>query len=260
MPLPLFDQLTQLEERLDGHSLFLCLDYDGTLVPIAFRPELAKIGEKERASVQKLMEAMPVAVISGRALGDIQHMLGLEEVIYAGNHGLEIRAKDFHHEEAGGRVEREVLSEVLIFLEEAFAGMEGVWVEDKGVTASVHFRLTPRDLLPQLQRNFWEVLKPYVDEGKVKVTPGKEVLEVRPPLDWHKGKAVEYLLAQPSLSGRVPIYIGDDETDEDAFESISDTGVSIGVGADRQEGQAHYLLKDTFEVYKFLDWLLKRSA
>ena len=260
MPVPLFDHLDRLTQELDAKSLFLCLDYDGTLVPIAARPDAARISAEGRDRLQTLAGLVPVAIVSGRSLSEIQRMVGIQDIIYAGNHGLEIASKDFQFSAPTSRKWREVLAEIATLLDPLTAGVEGVFFEDKGVTASFHYRLVPREQVAEVQGRFWEVLKSYVDGGQVKVTCGKEVLEVRPPIDWDKGKALEYLLARPGLSGKFTLYIGDDETDEDAFRVLRESGAGIGVGPAREQGAARYLLDHPGEVSRFLDWLTQELS
>lgn len=260
MPAPLFDSLDSLEKALDAGPPFLCLDYDGTLVPIAPTPEMARMGRGEKSRLRRLAGLLPVAIISGRSLSEVRRMVGVTGLIYAGNHGLEILSEDFRFEAPTTRKWREDLSEMLVYLHARLHEVEGLRFEDKGVTASIHYRMVPRPRVPGVEEVFWGVVRPYADEGRVRVTRGKEVWELRPPIEWHKGKAVEYLLSQRGLSGRLPIYVGDDETDEDAFRAVGDSGIAVGVGEARRRGAAHYLLEGPEEVHRFLDWLAGRLS
>ena len=96
---------------------------------------------------------------------------------------------------------------------------------------------------------------PYVDSKKIRLSLGKKVLEVRPNLDWHKGKAVLTLLK--GVKKALPVYLGDDVTDMDAFRAIKGKGISIFVGGMKKNITADYFLKDTCEVASFIKKLIK---
>ena len=131
-----------------------------------------------------------MGLVSGRGLDDLMAMVDLPGLIYAGNHGLEIRGPgmDFIHPAAAQL--RPELDKLLNALRENLAGYAGVLVEGKGLTLSVHYRLTPPELRPQLYAAFEETVAAAQPAGQVRITRGKEVLEVRPAVDWDKGKAI----------------------------------------------------------------------
>jgi len=140
--------------------------------------------------------------------------------------------------------------------------IEGVIVEDKGFSLSVHYRLVKKSEEKVVADIFKQITSPLLREGKIRVTSGKKVWEVRPPIDWHKGKAVETIIKEmrPVLGGKqvLTIYLGDDTTDEDAFRIIHrPQGWSIFVGLENPSSNADYFLDSTNEVVTFLSRLLE---
>jgi trehalose 6-phosphate phosphatase len=146
---------------------------------------------------------------------------------------------------------------------EDVGSIEGVLIEPKKASVAVHYRLTPDDERPKVHRAVEALLAEHSDE--LKVTPGKMVYEIQPKLDWDKGKAVLYLLEALSLDREdvVPLYLGDDITDEHAFQALAGRGVGVLVGdpRDPEVGQrttaADFVLTSVEEVERFLDALAR---
>ncbi len=239
--------------------VLLLLDYDGTLSPIAGRPDLAVLPARtgDALSAVHALDRFTLGIVSGRGLADVREMVGIPGLVYAGNHGLEIEGPDgtFTHTEA--RRLRPYLNLLLQALRDRISGMEGVYVEGKGLTFSVHFRLTPEKLRPEVVAGFDEILASVANDGKVRITAGKEILEVRPNVDWHKGRAISRI-AKAFPPGTLPIYFGDDLTDEDGFEAVHDlNGISVFVGPARQPTKAQYRVDSPAEVAETLELLAK---
>jgi len=154
-------------------------------------------------------------------------------------------------------VELPFLRELRDRLKTALKAIKGCIVEDKGYSLSVHFRLVREDVEVGLKRRFWETVSPYIKKGHFRVTRGKKVLEVRPRLAWHKGKALRFIINSVAR-GSFPVYLGDDKTDEDAFRVIRDKGLGVYVGVKLPKSYANYFLKNTDEVSKFLELLTER--
>jgi trehalose 6-phosphate synthase/phosphatase len=247
----LLARLEEMEPRLP--SFFLFLDYDGTMAPIVESPDRAVITGRMRGLLDRLKKKIPVAVISGRELRDVREKVGLDGIIYAGNHGAEIW-DGRQVVRNGSRDDRHHLEKFLSRLGEKLSHIPGVMVEDKGVTASVHFRMVGIKQMESVIRMFRETAKDF--ENVFRVTTGKKVFEIRPPGAWNKGDAVSWIMRRHG-DGRTPIYIGDDTTDEDAFRVIGDKGVSVCVGGSAEAG---YCLKNQGEVEDFLTWLSGRFS
>ncbi len=201
-------------------TLVLLLDFDGTLAPIASLPELAAMPDATRHALERLM-ALPgvtAAVVSGRGLADVRERAAIPRIAYAGTHGMEIQVAGIDHVHTEAAAARPILERALAELTDAIAPIPLSFVEDKGLTLSVHYRMSPRDLLHELHAIVHRVVEPLAG---VHLTEGKQVIEVRPNVDWDKGKAVLFLLERMSPPAGAPVlYLGDDRTDEDAFRAL----------------------------------------
>ena len=257
----------QVVGDLAGRRPAVFLDYDGTLTPIVDRPEDAIISESMRKAVRGLAERCPVCVVSGRDRRVVQELMGIDDLIVAGSHGFDI------WNPAGGEIQREegadfkdLLDEVKERLHREMTPIEGALVEPKKTSVAAHYRLVSEEKRPRVKEIVDAVLGEHPDE--LKVTPGKMVYEIQPRIDWDKGKAVLYLLGALGLDREdvVPIYLGDDITDEHAFEALagaSPRGIGIFVGrADDPEvagrtTSADFVLYSVGEVERFLDTLAR---
>jgi trehalose 6-phosphate phosphatase len=259
MPLLLADHLDRLAAEVRaGPRVLACMDFDGTLVPIRDRPEQCHLDPGVRRVLAELARSagIRVGIVSGRELTDLRARVGVPGVAYAGNHGLEIDAPRavFRHPVAASR--RPSLERVVHDLRAALADFAGAWVEDKGMSASVHFRQVRSSLLPAVRATVDRVALPTVESGEFVLRSGKSVLEVRPAVDWNKGSAVHWLAAHtfPSGGAETIIYIGDDDTDEDAFREIGE-GIGVCVGT-RPATAAKYFVPESRDVGLLLDWLV----
>ena len=254
----------ELDRHLAGRTPAVFLDYDGTLTPIVDRPEDAIISESMRNTVRELARRCPVCVVSGRDRRVVQELMGIDDLIVAGSHGFDIWSP------AGGTIQREegagfadLLDGVKKRLHEETRSIEGALIEPKKTSVAAHYRLVSEEERPMVKEIVDTVLAEHPEE--LKVTPGKMVYEIQPKLDWDKGKAVLYLLEALDLDGDdvAPIYLGDDITDEHAFEALSGRGIGIFVGhADDPEvagrtTAADYVLHTMEEVERFLDTLAR---
>lgn len=255
------DSASELGLRLKGKRVVVFLDYDGTLTPIVARPELAVLSQKMRATVNSLAERCTVAIISGRDRLDVQKLVSLENLFFAGSHGFDIAGpggKSIQHEMGGDWAD--ILTEVRTRLAKDLENIEGLLIEPKKFSIAVHYRLVTDDQAKQkIKRVIDQVL---ADHPKLRMTPGKMVWDIQPRIDWDKGKAVLWLLKALHLDSPefVPIYLGDDVTDEDAFKALEGRGIGIFVGHASGEGgeratAADYMLRDPDEVGTFLETL-----
>lgn len=241
-----------IRNRLDGKRAAVFLDYDGTLTPIVARPELAIMTPEMRETVRELASVCVTAIVSGRGLADVAALVKLEELIYSGNHGFEISTpgtSSVHNEK--GKPFMEAVAAISRAIEERIADIDGSIVENKTYSLSVHYRLVSPDRVPEIERIVDTALTDYINLHK---RHGKKVFEIRPKIDWDKGKAVLLLLQTLHLDGDdvVPIYVGDDITDEDAFRALKGRGIGVLVGHEARETAANYTLRDTDETQQFL--------
>jgi trehalose 6-phosphate phosphatase len=240
---------------LEHKDAAVFLDYDGTLTPIVERPEDATISDRARAVLTRLSKRWPVGILSGRDLADVRSIVGLPGLAYAGSHGFDIVTPEGWARQYGTEflpsldaAERE--------LRDAVASVPRARVERKRFAVAVHYRQVDEAGLPHLERRVGEVASVHPD---LRQTGGKKVFELRPDVDWDKGRALMALLEAPGLnrSDVMPIYIGDDETDEDAFRILRGRGVGIVVAQGDEDrltwGRAR--LTDPDGVLEFLDRL-----
>lgn len=258
----LFFKWNKIKGMLKDRFVFLFLDYDGTLTPIVQNPDNAFMPQKTKEILRCLLKnpCLRVAIISGRALKDIKNKIGLEGIIYAGNHGLEIDGPKIKFKAIVSIRYKLMLKKIKGILKKKLSKIKGVIVEDKGLTLSVHYRLVDAKDVWLVKTIFHESIIHHIIGNKIKIRSGKKVLEVRPPLKWDKGKIVLWLLARLKfILGKepcVPIYVGDDVTDEDAFRALKGKGLTVFVGYS-EKTHAKYYLRNTQEVTEFLEQILK---
>jgi trehalose 6-phosphate phosphatase len=260
----IFSVWQEFSKRLKGAErvLLLC-DYDGTLTPITEKPELADLSENTRQLLQALtrQKHFTVSVISGRALADLRQMVGIDGIIYVGNHGLEIEGPGVALVNPLADEMKPVFRMINQALNKALASIKGVRVEDKGLTVSLHYRMVEESKSEEVKNIFERVIASAGSQGKFRVTSGKKVYEVRPAVDWDKGEAIALLIDRYGMANTkqqlLPIFLGDDQTDEDGFKVIEKHGgVSIFVGEKPGHSAARYYLKSPAEVEQFLERLI----
>ncbi len=243
--------------------MLLC-DYDGTLTPIVERPELADLPEKTRQLLRDLARQrhFTLGIISGRALADLKQRVNVDGIIYAGNHGLEIEGPGIGFTYPLAEEMRPVFRLIHQILIKALAPIRGVQVENKGLTLTVHYRMVEEEKSAELKTIFEMVLDTAVSLGRIRTTQGKKVYEIRPAVDWDKGKAISLIINEfgkkKMKSELLPIFLGDDQTDEDGFKVVEKrNGISIFVGKAIDNSTARYFLRSPAEVEEFLNLLLQ---
>lgn len=238
------------------------VDYDGTLARIVSRPSGARLSARTRRVLQALARQpdVRVAVVSGRALRDLRPWVRVPRVVYAGNHGLEIAGPGLAFRHPAAVRYRRVLRRLAARLTRVLRPVRGAYVEWKTLTFSIHWRA----VAPGARRRFHmltdQALSPAVQRWRLRVTTGKRIVEVRPPVDWDKGAAVRWVLARWSAGGRrfQAVYLGDDRTDEDGFRAVNRMGgYSILVGRSDQPTAARYRLAGPSDVHR---WLTRFAA
>lgn len=251
-----FDNCDKIKKELADKDIFLFLDYDGTLTPIVKKPELAKLDSQIKKLLRKISGKCPTAIISGRPLNEIKKLVGIKNIIYSGNHGFEIEIK-------GGKIVQDVpleskkeIRRIKNKLIGEIKKIDGAFLEDKGLTLSIHWRLTSRKYLPKLFAIIRAVIR---NNSRVRLTKGKKVSEIKPNINWDKGKAVQWIRSLLSTSySLLPIYIGDDTTDEDVFKVLKN-GITIRIGKSKKS-KARYYLKKQSEIKKFLISLIHLTS
>ena len=228
------DLLARLAEDPTKAALFL--DVDGVLAPIVPKPEDAHVPDETREELRRLNERYAlVACISGRSGADARRVVGIPELVYVGNHGLEL---DREAAEWGERLQR--------FL----AGVAWPATENKQLTASLHYRGAPDE---GAARAALEDVKAHAEREGFVARFGRKVLEVLPPLNVHKGTAVRQLLAERNL--RRALYAGDDTTDLDGFKALDGLDVCVRIAVASEEGPAELREAADLTVAGPQEWL-----
>lgn len=239
------------QRRAAGH-LLLALDFDGTLAPIVPHPDHAQLAEGARTAIERLLKRpdTDVAFVSGRSLDDLRDRCGLDGAYYAGNHGLQIDGPGVHETRQEALARRPAIRDFARRLQARLANEPAVYFEDKDLSLSVHYRTFTDDAEEARLRGIVESEFARAGEG-IRLTYGKKVVEVRPDVTWHKGSATLFLIesVERARNSQVfPLFIGDDRTDEDAFEAIRSKGAGIVVGTPEYESAATACLSSIDDV------------
>lgn len=240
--------------RLSKQKL-LILDFDGTLTKIAKNPHDVVLEQKTIEVLTALSESpfYRLAIVSGRSLKNLKSFFHFKNVVYAGNHGLELEGDNLLLPQKAKKAKK---LEALVWLlgeklKEDFSKVPGVMIEDKNYTLSLHYRNISREHAPFFKQEVDRFRKQYA-HWPLMWREGKKVWEVRPGVKWDKGEAALYLAKK--MPKALPIVIGDDTTDEDMFKALRYRGVTIRVGRSKNSF-AEYYLKSSRDVRVFLEEL-----
>ncbi|BBX47541.1 trehalose-phosphatase [Mycobacterium cookii] len=248
---------------LGAREPMLFLDYDGTLSPIVAEPDAATLVDGAAEALQSLASQCPVAILSGRDLADIQARVAIPGIWYAGSHGFELTGPDgtYHRNEAAAAA-IDVLECAAAELSQILADIPGVRVEHKRFAVAVHYR----QVAPE---NISEIVSATHKLGQrdgLRVTNGRMLVELRPDIDWDKGTTLAWIRDRIDAEGcLLPIYIGDDLTDEDAFDAVQFDGIGIVVRHDEDSDRktaARFALQSPDQVREFVqrgsNWLANK--
>lgn len=240
-------------------ELAIFMDFDGTLAPIASHPSMVKLSDSMRSVLDTCIDRQDtdLAIVSGRARSDIQRLIPSDDLIFAGNHGLEISGpgiEDYRHPDIAHYEER------AIDLARELEGItiQGAWVEAKGASITFHYR----EAAEEEHAEAAEAARGFIRAAGFQARDALCAVEARPPIGWDKGHAVLHILRERYGPGwsefmRV-IYVGDDETDEDAFRSLRGLGMTFRVGPATQPTRARRRLSDVDAVETLLNWIAAR--
>ena len=238
-------------------DFFVFTDFDGTLVPIKDWPSECYLDPETKQTLTSLAHKphMTVGVVSGRELEDLKTRIGIDHIFYAGNHGLEIEGPGFTFREPAAVTLIPMLQALANSLAKDLSVITGALIEDKKLSISVHYRKVDSQHVPRLIDSVRRHVAPAVETNQLVMKEGKKVLDIRPAVDWNKGNAVKWLTNKITTGSEpLTVYLGDDETDEDAFAKLSDQ-ITICVGMSRKT-MAKYATIDHHDVHAFMVWLL----
>jgi trehalose-phosphatase len=257
MPRPLFDHrqtlLKSVMNRLArSRTIILFLDFDGTLVPIRKTPSLAMLPAATRTLLQRLSNRRNfiVGLVTGRCKADIKEKVRIRNVFWIANHGFELSMGRSHWVHPAAKEARPVLAEIARKLTRALAPIQGVFIENKRYSLTVHYREVRKQSVGRVKQTTRQLLHPF--GGDFRITRGKMVFEVRPDKPWNKGYAVERALKCLRPDKRsLAVYIGDDRTDEDAFKLLRGRAITVLVGR-RIHSAARYRVRSPEAVAALL--------
>jgi trehalose-phosphatase len=273
-PAQLFESKKNFPAKIEGFSVnphYLCtgpeimkrkekpvffFDYDGTLTPIVQRPNLAKLTSSMKNILLQLSKKYHLALISGRKKEDLIDQVGIPDIFYAGNHGLDINGPGISMTFPLVKKYLPIIENTTHYLDKALSSFPGVILEKKKISVAIHYRMVSKENLPELRSILKNSLK-----GKLKhirILKGKKVFEFLPNIEWNKGKAIIWIMNTLGLSWdehRV-FYLGDDTTDEDAFRVLRTRGIGILVSEKTRKSSADFRLSSPEEVKKWIQSFL----
>lgn len=263
------DAFETLVGSMNHRPLAVFLDYDGTLTPIVQRPILAVLSSVTRNEINRLSGVCAVSVVSGRNLEDVRKRVGVDHIAYAGSHGFDILDRDGTRFEAADFEKSQVLlNQVSAQIRAHLLSIDGVHIEQKRFSIGVHYRNAASEDIAVVRTAVEQMMDKIPG---IRMESGKKVFDIKPAIDWDKGRAVEWLLdridaqRRPDQAEAFAIYIGDDTTDEDAFRILGERGVGILV-AERSElvagrqSAADFRLKDPEQVSAFMRLWVRELA
>jgi trehalose-phosphatase len=246
----------QIEARLaQADRLWLFLDYDGTLADFAATPDLIE-ADLQLAGLLAALARQPgirLAIVSGRRLSHIRALLKAPGVLLAGTYGIEFLSREDNEiHRLDFMAYRPALEAVKPALESLLAGRPGFYLEDKGWSLALHARFAEEDEAEEVIETAREIFKQAKDLENFRLLGGHKFLEIC-PVTGDKGETVAYLLDQYPWPGALPVYLGDDERDEEAFRVIVQRGgIAIRVGAEERASLAQCRLENPEAVRRWL--------
>ena len=244
--------------------ILLLSDFDGTLCEFRNDPESVQLTRSRRAALSTLAcrPAVCVGIVSGRRAADILDRTALDgPVYYAGLHGMEILGPDGGFTVGQLAAYRGRLQELKASLAAAVRHLDGVFLEDKDLSVALHVRAAAPEDRARAEESFWTLASPALEARRARVQRGHCVFELLPDIAWNKGNAVHWIEGDATRRLGAPIrtvYLGDDRTDEHAFEAVGDRGVTVIVG--HAPSVAAHRLPDPAAVERLLDRLVALTA
>lgn len=222
-------------------GIILFLDFDGTLSPIVDDPMSAAISDDISAWLRSLSQKrkIKIGIITGRSMQDVRKRVGLKNIIYAANHGMEVYYKG-HFILRKGSIYRRPLALITKRLMKELSVIPDIYIENKGLSVAVHLRRVKRNYHRKVKNLVKIIVESWLKKYGLQLTSGKMLMEVRPVFHWNKGKAVLWIWRRLA-PGYVPFYVGDDATDEDAFLALKPYGITVRIGTKAGSHAEYYI-------------------
>jgi len=251
---PFWKNSDTISNRLaSATGLLVTLDFDGTLAALAETPDQARLKPEFKSSLKALaaLYGVSVFILSGRTLESVRRLVGLRNLYYGGNHGIEIKGPGFAWRDAGAAKVRNLVARMAADIQERFPPGTGVLVENKTFSISIHYR----NLKAEYRHGFFSRMKALmsVQGGLLHWRRGHKVFELLPRGAAHKGNALNRL--SKKLGNPLGVAVGDDLTDEDMFTALAKKGVTIRVGR-KADSKAGYFLSGQGEVLRLLRFIV----
>lgn len=233
-------------------ELFLFLDFDGTLVPIKDDPAQCFLKSDTMSQMEAISQSgkATVAVLSGRTVEEIKKRVPVQGIYYGGNHGLEISGPDLSYLHPDALFGKQAMEQIFKKIKKKMLNIGGALVERKKFGFSLHYRMANKEDRVLIKKIFYETISSNQYRYTFSILPGKKVLELVPKVKWDKGRAALFLLKRQKKD-YLPIYVGDDKTDETGFNALRTQGVTVRVGKSKKT-KAEYYLKGQWQMIKFL--------
>jgi trehalose 6-phosphate phosphatase len=258
----LFNHTVQIKKNiLKSKSIVLFLDYDGTLVDFKEKPTDVTTPIQIKKILQQIIKnpKITVIIVTGRSLNDIKKLLTIKGLSFLALHGLHFKIGNQSSFCCTQTDElRLLIKKIKKEMQQKMQDEKGAFLEDKELTIVLHYRLLPTKKIQTIREKFNETIQVIDHKKRLEIINGEKILEARPK-GWNKGKAIEMFLKKYKKEKNIlPIYIGDDITDEDAFRFLGTKGISIHVvNTSKRKTTANYWVKNTEEVLFFLQFLLQ---
>lgn len=260
---PFLPEILTQDLSLSQKSVALFCDFDGTLTPIVRKPEQAVLSMPRRAELLSFLKNKNVllAVVSGRSVADLKKLTKLhsrKNLVFAGNHGIEIIGPGFQfvYPAAAKRTRLLKILKAKLLERIQIQKWAGLMIEDKKYSVAFHYRCVDHHLQPRMAANIHESFLKLNTQNAFQLKRGKKVIEIVPRISWDKGKSVQWILNRfygPQWERKAHVFfLGDDQTDEDAFHLIRGSGAGVLVSRQDRPTYAQYRLQSPKQVYAFI--------
>jgi len=263
----LFENIQAVNELLnEREKTILLTDFDGTLTPIQKHPDLAALSEEIRQILIKFSHNKEIflGIITGRSLKQIKKLVHIRDVLYVANHGIELEGPGIRSTCPEAKKARSTLWHIYMRLFKSLKNIEGVHIEDKGLSISLHYRtVKKKGDVEYIISTLHDITKPFLDRKMLSLSTGKMVYEIRPPVKWNKASTIQWLLTHyfpvEFSEDALLIYLGDDKADIEVFDSLMGKGLTIFVGNPSDMSTADYYVNSPEEVKVFLEHLYEQK-
>lgn len=263
----LFENIQTVNGLLqDNKRILLLTDYDGTLTPIRESPDHAILSEEIQQLLIKISsdKSFFLGIITGRSLKEIKRLMNIHKALYAANHGIEMEGPGIRFVSPEAKKARCLLWHVYMRLQKTVGHVKGIYLEDKGLTISLHYRSVKKaEDVEYITQHLCVIIQPFLERKMLLLSTGKMVYEIRPAVKWNKASTITWLLNNyfplEFLKEALLIYLGDDNADIEVFSTLKGKGLTVFVGDPSDTSAADYYVQSAKEVNVFLEHLYEQK-